>query len=72
MDNEQADAGRDGHTCLARPVSSVNGEGGETIFPFQLATRRNGDLTRLIAFKSEVWVDTISEGERRFIATWRK
>ena len=48
MENEQADAGRDGQTRLARPkFLGVNGNGNIN-FPVQLTTNRIGDLTRLI------------------------
>ena len=42
------------------------------MFPVQLATERNGDLTRLIALKAGMWVGTITKGGSRFMTTWRK
>ena len=48
--NEQANAGRDGQTCLARPNSPLRTGSGraKNIFFTQLTTSRIGDLTRLI------------------------
>ena len=46
VENEQADAGRDGQTCLERPNSNGNRE--KFIFPVQLTTSRIGHHTRLI------------------------
>ena len=47
--DEQADAGRDGWTRLARPNSQArHGDRGILLFPVQLTTSRIGDLTRLI------------------------
>ena len=50
--DEQADAGRDGRTRLARPNSKIKartyGDRGIFIFPVQLTTSRIGNLTRLI------------------------
>ena len=50
MDNEQADAGRDDRTCLARPNSQARTgtDREEFIFPVQLTTSRIGNHTRLI------------------------
>ena len=42
------------------------------MFSVQLATGRNGDLTRWIALKAEVWVGTVTKGGWRFMTTWRK
>ena len=47
MEHEEADAGRDGRTCLARPNFQAR-TGTEKIFPVQLTTNRNGNLARLI------------------------
>ena len=49
MENEQADAGRDGRTRLARPNSRAQ-TGTREIFLFlaQLTTSRIGNLTRLM------------------------
>ena len=49
MENEQADAGRDVQTCLARPNSQAR-MGTEIFFPVQLTTNRIGNLTRLIYY----------------------
>ena len=48
--DEQADAGRDCRTRLARPNSQArtNGDREIFIFPVQLTTSRIGNLTRLI------------------------
>ena len=47
--DEQADAGRDYRTRLARPNSQARTRIRETfIFPVELTTCRTGDLTRLI------------------------
>ena len=48
--NEQADAGQDCQTRLARPnsFSGANGDRKTSIFPSQLSTSRIGTLTRLI------------------------
>ena len=47
--DEQADAGRNCRTRLARPNSQARTETGEiSIFPVQLTTSRTGNLTRLI------------------------
>ena len=46
--DEQADAGRDGWTRLARPNSQARTGTGEYYFPVQLTTIRIGNLTRLI------------------------
>ena len=46
MENEQAHAGRDGYTRLAKPNSQAKGDR-EIIFPVQLTTSRIGNLTRL-------------------------
>ena len=50
MENEQADAGRDGRTHLAGPNSQARtGTTGKYLFfPVQLTTSRIGNLTRLI------------------------
>ena len=51
VENEQADAGRDGRTRLARPNSQARtgtAAGEKNIFPAQLNTSRIGNLTRLI------------------------
>ena len=47
---EQADAGRDCRTRLARPNSQAGADGDreKVIFPVQLTTSRIGNLTRLI------------------------
>ena len=46
---EQADAGRDCRTRLARPNSQARtGTGRYSFSPFQLTTSRSGNLTRLI------------------------
>ena len=60
-------------TCLARP-NFLKCERGEeqTMFSVQLATGRNGDLTRLIALEAEMWVGTFTKGGWRFMTTWRK
>ena len=49
-EDEQADAGRDCRTRLARPnkFSGTNTDREIFIFPVQLTTSRAGDLTRLI------------------------
>ena len=42
-ENERADAGRDGRTCLARPISQARTRrGGKLIFPVELTTSRIG------------------------------
>ena len=47
--DEQADAGRDGGTRLARPNSQARtGTGEYSFFPVQLTTSRISNLTRLI------------------------
>ena len=46
--DEQADAGRDGRTRLARPNSQARTGTGEYFFSGQLTTSRIGNLTRLI------------------------
>ena len=47
--DEQADAGRDCRTCLARPTSQgANGDREKIFFPVQLTTSRVVNLTRLI------------------------
>ena len=46
--NEQADAGRDGRTRLARPKSVREWEHGNFIFPVQLTTSRIGNLRPLL------------------------
>ena len=46
--DEQADAGRDGWTRLARPNPQARTGTGEYFFPVQLTTSRIGNLTRLI------------------------
>ena len=50
FEDEQADAGRDCRTRLARPSSQArtNADREMFIFPVQLTTRRTGNLTRLI------------------------
>ena len=49
LENEEADAGLDGRTRLARPNSQARtGTQGNIVFPVQLTTRRVGNLTRLI------------------------
>ena len=41
VENEQADAGRDGRTCPRETnFSGANGDGGGNIFPAQLTTSR--------------------------------
>ena len=46
---EQADAGRDRRTCLARPnFQARTGTGKHSFFPDQLTTSRIGNFTRLI------------------------
>ena len=46
--DEQADAGRDGRTCLSETkFSGANGDREIFIFPVQLTTSRIGNLTRL-------------------------
>ena len=48
-EDEQADAGRDCRTSLARPNSQVRaGLGKYYFFPVQLTTSRIGNFTRLI------------------------
>ena len=51
MENEQADAGRDGRN-LSREIkiSDTNGDREILIFPVQLTTSRSGNLTRLIHY----------------------
>ena len=47
--DEQAGAGRDCRTCLARPMSQARmGTGEYSLFPVQLTMSRVGNLTRLI------------------------
>ena len=46
--DEQADAGRDCRTCLARPNSQARTRTWTFIFPVQLTTSKIGNLTRLI------------------------
>ena len=47
--DEQADAGRDCQTRLARPNSQARTRTGKySFFPFQLTTSRIGNLTRLV------------------------
>ena len=46
--DEQADAGRDGRTRLARPNYQARTGTGILIFPVQLTTSRIGNLTRFI------------------------
>ena len=47
--DEQADVGRDGRTCLARPNSQAQTGTGNILFsPVQLTTTRIGKLARLI------------------------
>ena len=52
VENEQADGGRDGRTCIARTNYTPEGANGDrkkkTIFPVQLTTSRTSNLTRLI------------------------
>ena len=51
VENEQADAGRDGRTCLARPNSQARTGTGKYklhTFPVQLTTSRIDNLTELI------------------------
>ena len=49
VENEQADAGRDDRTRLARPNSQRRERGqGNLDFPVQLTTSRIGNHTRLI------------------------
>ena len=49
IENEQADAGRDGRPRLARPnYQGANGDREIFIFPVQLTTSRIGNLPRLI------------------------
>ena len=49
MENEQADMGRDGPNPSREIKSSgANGDRAMFIFPVQLTTSRNGNLTRLI------------------------
>ena len=48
VENGQADAGQDGQTRLARPCFQALTGTGNMYFPFQLTTRRIGNLTRLI------------------------
>ena len=49
VENEQADAERDGRTCLARPNSQARtGTKKKTYFPARLTTSRNGNHIRLI------------------------
>ena len=47
MENEQADAGQDGQTCLARPNSQAR-TGIGIFFLVHLTTNRIGNLTRLM------------------------
>ena len=48
--NEQADAGRDGRTCLLARliVLGANEDREKNIFPVQVTTSRIGNLTQLI------------------------
>ena len=46
--DEQADAGRDCRTRLARPISQARTNADREIFMFPLTTCRTGNLTRLI------------------------
>ena len=49
MNNEQAGAGRDDRTCLARPkFKARTGTGKYSFFPVELTTSRIGSLARLI------------------------
>ena len=55
VENEQADAGRDGRTCLARPKAKAQtGTATKNIFPVQLTPSRIGNLTRLIYTQLQV------------------
>ena len=47
VENEKADTGRDGQTCLAKPKSPARTVTGKC-FPVQLTTNRIGNLTQLI------------------------
>ena len=49
LENERADARRDGRTCLARPISQRGRGQGEFIFPVQLTKREMGNQTRLVS-----------------------
>ena len=57
MENEQADAGRDGSTRLARPKSQARrGMEKETLFfPVQVTTNRIDNFTRLIHTRSQLF-----------------
>ena len=49
VENEQADAVRDGQTCLARPnTPAQTGTGEKKVFPVQLTMSRIGNHSRLI------------------------
>ena len=49
VENEQADAVRDGQTCLARPnTPAQTGTGKKKVFPVQLTMSRIGNHSRLI------------------------
>ena len=48
VENEQADAGRDGWTRLETKISGADGDREMLIFPVQVTTSRIGNLTRLI------------------------
>ena len=55
VENEQADAGWDGQTRLARPNSQARTERGErSFFPSQLTTRRIDNHNRLIKILSNI------------------
>ena len=45
VENEQADAGREGQTCLARSNFQARTGTGKTIFPVQPTTSRIGNHT---------------------------
>ena len=62
--DEQADAGRDCRTRLARPNFGANGDRGIFIFLVQLITRRIGKLTWLI--HALLYVMTIHIERTRF------
>ena len=47
VENEQANARREGRTCVAK-FSGASGDRGKKLFPVQLATSRIGNVTRLI------------------------
>ena len=75
VENEQADAGRDGQTCLARPNSQARTGAEKHIFHVQLTMSRVGNLTRLtdslvyssLYKKSSTLSDALSEGNVRNI-----